>query len=58
VNEDKDGAAKQIDGIFRMQLAESLSKNGSLGLARHIEQYLSHASNPVQALDTSKGLAL
>lgn len=48
LNEDKDGAAKQIDGIFRMQLAQNLSENGSLGLAKHLEQYLSHASNPTQ----------
>jgi Rod binding domain-containing protein len=58
LNEDKDGAAKQIDGIFRMQLAQNLSENGSLGLARTIEQYVSHSLNRDPALEKTKGLEL
>ena len=58
LNEDKDGAAKQIDGIFRMQLAQNLSENGSLGLAKGIEQYLSHTLTPSQASEEIKGRVL
>ena len=58
LNEDKDGAAKQIDGIFRMQLAQNLSDNGSLGLAKSIEQYVSHTLNPNQAPQATKGHVL
>ena len=58
LNEDKDGAAKQIDGIFRMQLAQNLSENGSLGLSKSIEQYVSHALQSNQPLDDAKGVVL
>ena len=58
LNEDKDGAAKQIDGIFRMQLAQNLSENGSLGLAKSIEQYVSHTLTPSQASEEIKGRVL
>jgi len=58
LNEDKDGAAKQIDGIFRMQLSQNLSENGSLGLAKSIEQYVSHTLNPNQAPQATKGQVL
>jgi Rod binding domain-containing protein len=58
LNEDKDGAAKQIDGIFRMQLAQNLSENGSLGLAKSIEQYVSHSMTQDQAVEETEGLVL
>ena len=58
LNEDKDGAAKQIDGIFRMQLAQNLSENGSLGLAKSIEHYVSHTLNQDQAMEETEGLVL
>jgi Rod binding domain-containing protein len=54
LNEEKDGAAKQIDGIFRMQLAQNLSEHGSLGLAKSIEQYVSHTLNPTQVSEGIK----
>ena len=57
-NEEKDGAAKQIDGIFRMQLARNLSENGSLGLAKSIEQYVSHSLNKNPTADGDKGQVL
>ncbi len=53
-NEDKDGAAKQIDGIFRMQLAKNLSENGSLGLAKSIEQYVAHSMDKNPVVDADK----
>jgi len=55
LNEDKDGAAKQIDGIFRMQLAQNLSEHGSLGLAKSIQQYVSHTLNPGETSKETKG---
>ncbi|MCP4452560.1 MAG: hypothetical protein GY809_13955, partial [Planctomycetes bacterium] len=58
LNEDKDGAAKQIDGIFRMQLAQNLSENGSLGLAKRIEQYVSHSMTQAQAAEQTEGVVL
>ncbi len=57
-NEEKDGAAKQIDGIFRMQLARNLSDNGSLGLAKSIEQYVSHSLDKNRSPDDDKGQVL
>lgn len=58
LNDDKDGAAKQIDGIFRMQLSQNLSENGSLGLEKSIEQYVSHTLQSDRSLDDTKGLEL
>ncbi|MCF7972292.1 MAG: hypothetical protein K9N55_00595 [Phycisphaerae bacterium] len=58
LNEDKDGAAKQIDGIFRMQLARTLSENGSLGLSKSIEKYVSHTLDAKHASETTEGQAL
>lgn len=55
LNEDKDGAAKQIDGIFRMQLAQNLSEHGSLGLAKSLQQYVSHTLDSSQTSKETKG---
>jgi Rod binding domain-containing protein len=58
LNEEKDGAAKQIDGIFRMELAENLSKNGSLGLAKSLEQYVSQTLSQTQTGEDTRGQVL
>ena len=58
LNEDKDGAAKQIDGIFRMQLSQKLSESGSLGLARQIEQYMANTLHRNQTPHETKGIDL
>lgn len=57
-NDDKDGASKQIDGIFRMQLAQNMSENGSLGLAKGIEQYVSHTLGLDTLPDVTEGAML
>jgi Rod binding domain-containing protein len=57
-DEEKDGAAKQIDGIFRMQLAQNLSENGSLGLSKSIAQYVSHTLDQSRVSEPTEGQIL
>ena len=40
---DKDGAAKQIQGIFWLYLASDIANNGGLGLWKDIYQFLTNA---------------
>ena len=40
---DKDGAAKQIQGIFWLYLAGDIANNGGLGLWKDIYQFLTNA---------------
>ena len=45
--DEKDGASKQIDGIFWMNLARDLADNGGFGMWKDIYQSLTDSKNEI-----------
>ena len=43
--DEKDGASKQIDGIFWLHLARDLADNGGFGMWKDIYQFLTDSKN-------------
>ena len=41
---DKDGASKQVQGIFWLYLARDIANNGGIGLWKDIHQFLTNAN--------------
>ena len=52
-NEEKDGASKQIHGIFNMYLSKHVSKNGGMGLWKNIYEFTSANNNEQNSVDES-----
>ena len=43
--DEKDGASRQIDGIFRLYLARDIADNGGFGIWKDIYQFLTDSEN-------------